>query len=104
MVWYFVIGTLAAFGALCVLWVLFGALLPFSGSGVLFCLCRQEESRHIARRYRWLRDLGLVKSRLIFLTEPDSANTILQQEWEKINGTGIGDSAGHGQCSDLSEL
>ncbi|MBQ8579976.1 MAG: hypothetical protein IJ448_04700 [Oscillospiraceae bacterium] len=104
MVWYVIIGTLAAFGALCVLWVLFGALLPNCGGGVIFCLCREKNVRHIARRYHWLRDLGLVRSRLVILSDPETAAAVIQHEWEKIDGSGVGDPPGHRQRGGISEL
>ena len=104
VVWYVIVGTLAAFGALCVLWVLFGFLLPGCGGGVIFCLSREENARHIFRRYRWLRDLGLVRSRLVILTDPETAAEVIQREWEKFDGPGTGNPPRHHQRGGVSEL
>ena len=72
MLVYAVIGMLAAFGMLCVLWVLLGALLPGSGKTVIYCICAKEQAVYIRRRWRWLRDLGLVRGRIVILCDNDT--------------------------------
>ncbi|MBE6923766.1 MAG: hypothetical protein E7466_00805 [Ruminococcaceae bacterium] len=68
MATWIVIGVLAAFGALCILWVLFGFLLPGQRGSVTVYLCRGgEQEEPLIRRHRWLRDLGLTHSPLIGL-------------------------------------
>lgn len=65
---WIVLCVLAAFGALSVLWALFGFLLPGQRGAAVVCLCRpggREEA--VIRRYRWLRDLGLVRSPLLLV-------------------------------------
>lgn len=63
-----IVSVLAAFGALCALWAVFGFLLPGQQGAVTVCLCHgggQEE--HLIRRHRWLRDMGLIHSPLVLL-------------------------------------
>ena len=68
MAMWILVGMLAAFGALCVLWVLFGFLLPVQHGMVTVCLCRgQGQEEHLIRRHRWLRDMGLTHSPLILI-------------------------------------
>lgn len=63
-----ILTVLAAFGVLSALWALFGFLLPGQRGPVMVCLCRsggKEEA--VIRRYRWLRDLGLLHCPLILV-------------------------------------
>lgn len=76
MAGYIFLGTLAAFGALSALWVLFGWLLPGGREGVLIMPGRPgEEELSFVRRYLWLRELGLLRQPLVLvdmgLTEPE---------------------------------
>ena len=65
---WIVLGVLAAFGALCALWALFGILLPRQCGAVTVCLCRGDGAEeHLIRRHRWLRDMGLIRDPLILL-------------------------------------
>lgn len=59
MVMWIILGALAAFGALSVLWVLFGSLLIRHGGTVMVCLHPDPEQS--IRHHRWLRDLGLIR-------------------------------------------
>ena len=62
VVGYIVLGTLAAFGLVSALWVLYGFLLPINRGGGLYAPARPgvtEDS--FARRYLWLRELGLMR-------------------------------------------
>ena len=110
MVIWILLTVLAAFGALCVLWALFGFLLPGQRGAALVCVCRpgnQEEA--IIRHYGWLRDLGLLRAPLLLidggLTEEERARLLkcrqgvticgpeelvsrLEQERNKLDGTG----------------
>ncbi len=67
MIWYVIIGFLAAFGALCAMWAVFGLLLPGARGGVLVCLCRDGNENAILRRYTWLTGMGLLRCPLVFL-------------------------------------
>lgn len=76
MAGFICIGVLAAFGALSILWTLFGWMLPGSRDGIVICYGTPglPESGFI-RRYLFLRDLGLIGSTLILvdqgLAEPE---------------------------------
>ena len=64
MIWYAIVGFLAAFGALCVLWILLGAWLTGPASGrVILCPPPGREEKAV-RRWQWMRNLGLVKGAL----------------------------------------
>ena len=66
MAGYFVIGTLAAFGAFCALWVLAGLFLPrHPGAAVVVLSGPGDEA--ILCRYRWLRGIGLVRCPIVFI-------------------------------------
>lgn len=68
MATWIVLGVLAAFGALSVLWALFGFLLPGQRGAVTVCLCRGKGAEEqLIRRQRWLRDMGLIHCPLILL-------------------------------------
>ena len=68
MATWIVLGVLAAFGALSVLWALFGFLLPGQCGAVTVCLCRGDGAEEpLIRRHRWLRDMGLIREPLILL-------------------------------------
>ena len=57
---------MAAFGVLSVFWVLFGFLLPGQRGTVMVHVCHGREEAAV-RRYRWLRDMGFLHSRLILV-------------------------------------
>ena len=117
MVLYILIGMLAAMGALSVLWVCFGVLLPGMKGGAFVCLGWPEEG--LVRRYRWLRDLGLLSCPLLIVTEnraerflgsgieicsPDALTDRLERERIHLDGTGNGDPSGRGERRGISEL
>lgn len=107
---WIILSVLAAFGALCVLWALFGFLLPGQRGAVVVCLCRpghREEA--VIRHYGWLRGLGLLRAPLLLiddgLTEEEQARLLccrqgvticspeeffsrLEQERNRLDGTG----------------
>ena len=107
MATWIVLSVLAAFGALCALWVLFGFLLPGQRGSVTVCLCRGGGAEEpLIRRHRWLHDVGLTHSPLILLdgglTEEERARLTRQgitvcdvaeltarveQERKKLDGT-----------------
>ncbi len=63
-----VLGTLAAFGAFCVLWAVFGLFLPNCKGGALVYLCSPGKSCDgIVLYCRWLRGLGLLKAPLLLV-------------------------------------
>jgi hypothetical protein len=107
---WIILSVLAAFGVLCVIWALFGFLLPGQRGAVLVCLCRPGNKEEvIIRHYGWLRDLGLSKAPLLLvdggLTEEERARLLqcrqgveicspeelifrLEQERNRLDGTG----------------
>ena len=66
MLWYCIIGALAAVGLLCVLWVLFGCLLPGEDRFQLVVLCDAAEEEMALRRLLWLRQMGMLRCGLFF--------------------------------------
>lgn len=99
-----VMGMLAAFGALCAIWVGLGMLLPGSGKTVIYCICRKEQAFALRRRWRWLRDLGLIRGRVVILCDRQRALESIRQELESVGAAGNGDSSGDNRRGDLSEL
>ena len=77
MAWYILLGFLSAFGALSALWVIFGWLLPAGRQGLLICM--GDEKRSFARRYLWLRSLGLVSCPLILVERTPQEHTGLTE-------------------------
>ena len=77
MAWYFLVGTLAAFGALCALWVSFGWLLSACWDGCLVYLGKRGKPGFVSI-YLWLRNLGVVRCPLIVI---DQGLTETEQEY-----------------------
>ena len=112
---YFVLGTLAAFGLLSLLWTLLGWLLPEEkGCAVVFWGFPEPE---ILTKIKWLRNLGFLSCPVVVLSdgtetqleETENCNEEellhrLKQEWERYYGTGTGNPAGCGQRCGVSEL
>ncbi|MDD5863303.1 MAG: hypothetical protein PUD80_01520 [Firmicutes bacterium] len=68
MAGYIVMGTLAAFGLVSALWALYGLLLPPGRDGVLYAPAKPGAAEQsFARRYLWLRGLGLLRCSLIMV-------------------------------------
>ena len=65
MILYVLLGLLAAFGLLCALWALFGCFLPGSCRCTLILRCRAQEENGLLRRLLWLRELGLLRCRIV---------------------------------------
>ena len=115
MLRFFVVGTLAAFGAFCALWAVLGWLLPGGKGCALVCYGIPDEG--ILTRSKWLRGTGLLDVPLLAVadgaertvpgTEICSGEELLSRlEWERkrIDGTGNGDHTGHHQRGGVSEL
>ncbi len=115
MLWYFVLGTFAAFGALCVLWALLGWLLPGGKGSALVCFGLPDEE--ILTRIKWLRSMGLLNIPLLVVAEEPGFGSAemeictgeellsrLKQERKQYDGTGNGDSSGRHQRRGISEL
>ena len=81
---FVVLGMLAAFGLVCFVWVLTGLILPRRG-GILVYL--GDDPMTAARRYLWLREMGLTNSCLI-VTEQDAMIRIVLPPRELKFGAG----------------
>lgn len=103
MLGYAVIGMLAAFGMLCALWVLLGVFLPGSSKTVTYCLCSKEDAIYIRRRWRWLKDLGLIRGRIVILCDKQRTLEHIKQELEHID-PGTTDPTGHHRRGGVPEL
>ena len=103
MIWFVILGTLAAFGALCILWILIGALLCSPGCAVV-CLSRQEDAVLVRRRCRWLRELGFVRNPVVVVCALSTAQEMIEQEWNALVTAGNGDPPGNHRCGGVSEL
>ena len=66
---WIVLVVLAAFGLLCALWACLGFLLPGQSGVVMVYRCRGESVDALVRRYRWMRDLGLIRCPLLIVDE-----------------------------------
>ena len=108
-------GTLAAFGALCALWLLWGIWLPGDGAGLMvYCWQNSVQGRGFVIRWRLQWDLGLLRGRLVVfdlgLTPEDRAfltrwgRNVEIWELEREYGKGIGNHSGRDCRCGLSEL
>lgn len=70
---YVIIGFFAAVGFLFLLWLLYGACVPKNSAEVVTVLCQSGRERQLLRRYRWLRDLGLIRSPIVLVGSDLSA-------------------------------
>lgn len=109
------LGTLAAFGALSVLWALLGWLLPGErGCAVVFF---GEPEAEIFTKIKWLKSFGLLRCPVLIVTDGDCPGLPgtencngeellprLEEERNRFYGTGTGDPAGRGQRRGISEL
>lgn len=97
MGWYVLLGALAAYGALNVLWAGLGWLLPGMRGCALVYMGMPDDG--IRCRYRWLRGLGLIDCPLLAVTEEADSEEMevcsredllsrLAWEAEKFGGTG----------------
>ena len=64
MAWFILMGSLAAFGVCCALWVLFGWHSAGTKGWVAVCW-----NRAAVKRCCWLRDLGLLRGPIIAVEE-----------------------------------
>ena len=100
-----VMAVLAAYGVICILWVLLGFLLPQQRGAAAVLLCRGDHREEtLIRRYLWLYDLGLIRCPLILVDldipeprrqlrgvircTPEELLEKLEQEREQLGGTG----------------
>lgn len=67
MLLYVIMGVFAAVGVLFLLWLLLGACLTGCRRTTVAIYCREQDLLALLRRYRWLRELGLVHTSLVIL-------------------------------------
>lgn len=67
MFFYVIMGFFAAVGLLSILWLIAGAFLPGAKVKTVTLFCPNGQEFALLRRYRWLRELGLVRCRLVLL-------------------------------------
>ena len=110
------VGVLSAIGVLSIFWAALGWLLP-GGQGCAL-VCPEEPDPGILSRYCWLRDVGFLRCPLLVLSDrkydyrisglemisPEELPSRLQEERNRSNGTGNGDSSGRGERRGISEL
>ena len=120
MLWQFLLTVLAAWGTFSALWAAFGWLLSGSRPVTLILLNPPEHLPEILNRIRWLRGTGLLRCRLIVVTQhrpelPERYEQIefctlaeltagLEAERNELDRNGNGDSPGRHQRRGLSEL
>ena len=105
MAGHVVLGLLAAYGAFCMLWAVFGWLLPGLRGCVLVCFGQPEVETFA--KYKWLRDAGILECPLLVISEeatdtPDmeictgkDLLSRLEMERKRFDGTGNGDHSGN---------
>ena len=69
MIWFVLIGLLASFGLLCAVWIVLGNWLTGTQMQVLTVHVTAGRESSVARRLLWLRDLGMVESRFVVVTD-----------------------------------
>ncbi len=81
-----IFSTLAAFGAVCVLWMLFDFLLPGAKSGVMVCQGGSREEAVIGR-YLWLHGAGLLRCPLVLLDShlPEKRQAQITEKYQNIH-------------------
>ena len=108
-----ILGALAAFGALCAVWLLVSTRLPGDGEGIMiYCWRSSAAGRGFALRWRLQWDLGLVRGKLaavdLGMTEEDKLFLARWgrnvEIWEREDGTGTGDPSGRHRRRGISEL
>ena len=109
------LGTLAAFGAMCALWLILGTMLPGDRAGwMIYCWRSSAAGRGFVLRWRVQWELGLLRGHLavidLGLTEEDRlflarwGRNVEIWETEKEYGTRIGDHSGRHRRGGISEL
>ena len=121
MVWTVIFGALAAFGALCLLWILFGLLFGTGAGGEILLPEGAGEQGELLVRLLVLRDLGILSVRILVadtglaptertaleklgvgIYNPAGQPAGEKDGVEEIDGTG--DSAGYHRSGGISEL
>ena len=67
MLFYVIVGFFAAVGFVTLLWLCLGGFLPGAKTGEVAILCQPGREYALISRYNWLRNLALVRCRLVLL-------------------------------------
>ena len=67
MFFWFLIGTLAALGLLCMAWCVISLFFNRGCDSILICFCQREAPFSAITRYRTLRALGLIQGLLLLV-------------------------------------
>ena len=114
MLGFVAIAFLAAFGLVCTVWTLLGFCIPKDQGSLLY---RGAYPVAFARRYLWLREMGLLRCPLTVVNPPEADVSWLrdraidvffgdpeERTGEKTCESGNGDYPGRDQRRSLSEL
>lgn len=119
MGWWIIVGFLTAFGVVCIVLTLYGAVLHRANRGNGIYLIMSDYSGEEAMFYLWLKSMGILKCRVLKAESRElwdmlEKNGIEITRWdsiarpgtgaEEIDRAGNGDSSGHHQRGGVSEL
>lgn len=120
---YVLFGFLAAFGAVCALWVLFGVFFRGKTQCAASVVCPAGKEIAVIRRYCYLREMGLacgeltvldsklnrkqqqyIQTRYPYITFSTRQAWLAAQGKEGASFAGTGNFAGNHRCGGISEL
>lgn len=119
MGWWIIVGFLTAFGVVCIVLTLYGAVLHRANRGNGIYLIMSDCSGEEAMFYLWLKSMGILKCKVLKAESRElwdmlEKNGIEITRWdsiarpgtgaEEIDRAGNGDSSGHHQRGGVSEL
>lgn len=119
MGWWIIVGFLTAFGVVCIVLTLYGAVLHRANRGNGIYLIMSDYSGEEAMFYLWLKSMGILKCKVLKAESRElwdmlEKNGIEITRWdsiarpgtgaEEIDRAGNGDSSGHHQRGGVSEL
>ena len=71
MIWLVILALMAAFGIWCAAFLLFGWLFSEDDRAIMICLLPEDRFPDgIITRFRWLREMGLVRPPLLIVSQP----------------------------------
>lgn len=70
----------------------------------MLCLCTEEDAPYLQRRWRWLRELGLVNSSVVFLLGCNELEEGERGEWVGCDAAGNGDPSRDHRRGGVSKL
>lgn len=85
MIWCVIIGMFGAFGALCAIWTVLGNYLTKGEMGSVVVHPPAGRAAAAARRLLWLRELGVLRARIMIVTAAAPENEpILPRQFEGV--------------------